>query len=378
MTLRTSLTELAFKYNGIPHALRPFAWAFLALRPEKPADSWQTELGFNPNNLALGPYFERVVSDGLEKWNTFCTKYDLTNKEQAAPCEGFVDLTKDVHRMGTELFGVKLDNLHAKLTADEGKRYPVLTKATTDNYIQKAPFDQSSRVAFYLNMHIAIEELFQKYHGNGPTYRSEHLAEFFQNRPFYPIFFLASILPPEAAFLVRSYMLAEAEPLTAPTKKWTLFEECQNYDTHLFDPNKRSSMTDDIHNSHIFDRVKSFVGQFEPAYTFFLAAENTVKKQDGTFLLGWFDREGTTCKSRDNLLTDLLWRSRDAEPAYRIADLQLLLPRDQARRVVDAAFYAFAAMYEGRLRNYQEAGDPADVVYESISCSVRAIAVKRK
>lgn len=372
-TLRTSLTELALKKNGIPHALRPFAWAFLAHRPANP--SWQTDLGFNPDKIALRAYYEKVVSAGLTKWNTICQKYATEAKDDYAPCIGFVQITKDMSRLGTELLGVKLQDLHAQLL-DQGKKYPTLTKALMDSYINSAPKDKSERVAFYLNMHIATEELFQKYHdGNGPMYRGEDTTEFFQNRAFYPIFFLASILPPETAFLVRSYMLAEVEPLTAQTKKSTLYTECCNFETMLFDESKLSSKYDDVFNSRIFDRVKSFVErqerQLPTTKMFFLAAADTAKNKDQTLFLG-LDVSGTTCKSRDMLLTDLLWRSRDAEPAYRIADLQLLLPRDQARRVVDAAFVAFAVMYQGRLLALEEKGPAA--VYESISCSVRAIA----
>ena len=375
--LRTSLTDLALKENGIPHALRPFAWAFLAHRPANP--SWQTDLGFNPDKIALRAYYEKVVSAGLTKWNTICQKYATEAKDDYAPCMGFVQMAKDVSRLGTELLGVtlQLQNLHSLLPVEQGKKYPTLTKELMDSYIKSAPKDQSKRVAFYLNMHIATEELFQIYHGNGPMYRGEINSEFFQNRAFYPIFFLASILPPETAFLVRSYMLAEAEPFTAQAKHWALFEECANFETAMFDKSKLSSKHEDVYNSRIFDRVKDFVGRLQPTTNmFFIAAKGSAEKEDGTLdsrdPAGGFDRAGTTCKSRDMLLTDLLWRSRDAEPAYRIADLQLLLPRDQARRVVDAAFRAFAVMYEGRLRALEDEG-PAAVI-ESISCSVRAIA----
>ncbi len=386
-SLRESLTQLALKNNGIPHALRPFAWAFLAHRPANPAGSWQMELDFNPNKLPLSAYFQNVVTVGLTKWNTICKQYKSNDKVKYAPCDGFTQMTKDVHRLGNVFLGAtKVGDLYAQLRVDEGKKYRTMTQDDMDSYIKRTPDGQSSRVEFYLNMNLATEELFQKYHGTGPMYRGKSISEFSQNRAFFPIFFLASILPPETAFLVRSYMLAEAEPLTAQAKNMDLLTECSLFGTNSFVSKELSSKHEDVFNSRIFDRVKNIVEQHQPTTkTFFLAAEEGAKRIDpplDPFLLTrikigevatMFDAIGTTCKSRDMLLTDLLWRSRDAEPAYRIADLQLLLPRDEARRVVDAAFRAFAVMYHGRLGVLEEEG-PLTAVYESIICSVRAIA----
>ena len=219
--------------------------------------------------------------------------------------------------------------------------------------------DKARLNAFYM-VNLALEAFFASEH-QGANQRRPDSAEFAQNSCVYPIFALAATLPTEVVFLARAHMLAEFAPTgkrNSNSCQMAADEFAENPPPHtvsriLLDAAKtRPLQRKAFDNANIASDAVS--GEFVRDF----------KVKDG----------GNMCWHLEQEMLDVLWYAADAEPAFRIMDLQFVLPPKRAKLVAEAAVAAFADVYDAHLRSLKPR--PADEL-ASYACAVIGANVKQ-
>jgi hypothetical protein len=217
--------------------------------------------------------------------------------------------------------------------------------------------DRGRLNAFFM-VALALEDLFALEH-QGDKPRRPFKAEYSQSTGVFPVFALTSTLPPEVAFLARAHVLAEFTPAGVPGPNKCLEASMAAAKTP---PPPAHTVARILYNAHktrplqrkAFDEA-ILANDYILGYR--INNDHEVTGYDG----------GNACWHVDQDMMDILWYARDAEPAYRIMDLQFVLPPKRAKLVAEAAMAAFADVYDAHLRSLKPR--PAEEL-ESYACAV--------
>ncbi len=392
---RLALEKLTLASHGIPHALRPFAWGYL-LRDKM---VWpESGLHVNPDKLPLDVYMNSLAESALEK----CAE-KIKSVQDKPPCQGVSGIDKDASRIADNVFArgnpfatesVRFrthcvrrrlsPSVAGTLCCDSPQPPPsfffdprygrqvhngkitrgeVLKRDFIDAIVDTATdAGDKARLKAFFTVNLALEDLFAPEH-EGDKPRRAYKEEYQQNFGVYPIFALAASLPAEVSFLARAHMLAEFTPAGADSAY-----DCQLHAAPLVPP-PAHTVARILYTAHktrplqrnAFDVANVASDQYFGAQV--LGSLNDVKYDDSQM-----------CFHLNQRMMDVLWYATDAEPAYRILDLQFVLPPKRAKLVAEAAMAAFADVFEAHLRSLKPR--PAEEL-ESYACGIIGANVKQ-
>ncbi len=379
---RAALRALAARSSGIPHALRPFAWTLLARDPAwltTNASWFGTERApwLNPSKEPLDDFFRSVVGSAANAAEE-CAGKGFTRKKccsdasylgtAPAPCPGFeliveeMTVTADAFYSSQAMAAVFSEGIPSRGFPTPEWHDAIALRLDGE----RVGAEDKARVAAFTQLNSAIEVAFARGHqGTWPTRHKNEETDEWTSQP--PVFFLAATLPLADAFLVRAYMLSEL--LLGPVRG----KEAEKFPPKLRVRSSVEVCEDDI-NDEAFDDKGQFRALVAAALEFCNLKGQASIATSPMHDLDWFanygsrytsDRPGdwgrpvyrtnnkhmrNRCVHEANFLQSLLWRSADAEPAYRITDLALALPADAARQVPKAGMDAYYEVFVQRLK----------------------------
>ena len=355
--LRARLSAHAMASRGIPHALRPWAWRFLASNPK-----WARTAGFmQQNDDSLAHYFARLVQEAADAADRHCGEHTGGRILAKSPCEGMGQIVKDLKRTNNpRLFATTpllpkptvVDELPTRAFVSESLR-AINARSDAAHAAHNAEYFQA-----LLDISEAVEVFFAPAHRPGgaaaglpPQRDLASTSEYSQDSSPLCTFFLTARLPSDAAFLVRTYMLSALMDSTR-AERANLMDVWAN-------PQRAA------HSSFIIDAIErdADIRVILDTVPMRGAPDVVLPKEAVQHLM--FQPPVTL---QEAFLQNLPWYSRDSELALRATDLQLVLPPERARLVAAAGLNAFFSLYQESL-----AARPLPERQASLQCSFEAL-----
>lgn len=347
--MRVRIERLTRASKGVPHALRPFVWTYLA------RDSALFSVnGRNAQGRPLSAMFEEM-SRAVERILALPkgAPGSCVDSFKENPCLGFNAIAKDAGRIGA---GDIFAESPLSRATDQSLPTASFLAFMTDSL---QVLTDKRRFSTWLHVLTALE-LFFAPERMGPRRLRQQSTEFTQGTSGEVVMYLARMLPDADVFLVRAAMLAKLDP------NGSLYLQIgADYNLKSNSIGVMGSVYEAIGQpaADSFKRVYDQAKRVPNVDAIVVANVNVPRVDDLSFDVLVFQ---TTANHEASLLIDFFAMQRDAEVVHRATDLHLALPAATARLVSRAGMGAFARVYEPRL---------ASESAHALTCSLLALSL---